>query len=223
MENNMKKPEWALVVAGVLSVVSYNLFAMSGYRWGGIITAMVIVYIYLFYLNSWASANLKNKSTQIVIRVFVFLTVVFQSIFMYQFYEKSSFQEETLINIRKIIDTGILSTEYRPAMAEALHHFHQTDSESIEESVRAVFGERLNEDGTLRPTDNFDPGNQELYYDDYTVIYEFGEDEQSFRIYGIGKVSRGEDADFLNKDGSTGKLQFMAELSREGVRHERQN
>ncbi len=219
----MKRIEWSAVVAGVLSIGMYNLFALLGYRWGGIISAMVIVFVYLFYLNTWASQHIEKQSTRMVIRVFVFCAVVFQSLFLYNSYERADFQQNVLVQIRQVIDTGILTTEYRPKLVEALDHYHQTDAESIGESVRAVFGERLKEDGTLRPSKNFDPGNQDEYYDDFTVIYEFAEDDQSFRIYAIGKVSRGEEADFENKDGNTGRLQFMAELNEEGIQHERQN
>lgn len=218
----MSKETKLLIGAICASIFAYLIPLYFGKVWLGYFLLIFIGVLYLGSLIRFASLNLRSKSSRYIIMGLAGLLIVFQILAFAHDYSRKDYQKNLLLEIRKIIDSGITKSDVQKELTYVLAKYHKDDRDSIIETARDVIPEKLGEDGVY--ISDFDIKETDDEEDDnLNYFYEIDEEADELTVIVVADVSRGEEASFENYDGQTGKYEMQFTLSDEGVDYEVRN
>ncbi|NUN69367.1 MAG: hypothetical protein HUU02_06605 [Bacteroidetes bacterium] len=204
---------------GIPFMVLFDPHDMWGSVTGGIIGAAG--YLIVLVVRSQRHLPSRLEKSAVVSLTLLFLTAY--GAYTATFHEMSSYQRNLLPQIRTYLGSGIIvSDKIYASMLPVLRTFHHQTDNGRKKSLVAVFRERYGPsiaDGSFNTYPHHDTVTPET---DALTFVSFSGDTAVHYIC-IDTVARGYNNEFVNASGHTGKLQFAATLSRNGVRYERIN
>lgn len=212
--NNDRK----FITAGVLGVVIAGLIGViTGSVWSAFFIAILVAAIWLFFLDRNYISKLEPSKTKTSVRVLLILLIASQAYIGVIGVMKSAQQSENLVVVRTVFDEGTIQPGVEIPMVKSFRHFHTTPSDelTIEESFREVAGDWLGSDNRYV----YEEGN---WKDNFESVYEVVSPNE-IRITTAAKIGMGEDPEFQNFNGDTGKYQSIATLTEGGISYVREN
>lgn len=212
MKNNIL---WLVVgFIGVASAVSLSFVFES--HWVGYFASMTVAIIILALMASSMMKTITSSGMKKTIKYLFGFIVILHGYFSFFEWNRTEFQNETLTEIRRIIDGNIGQIESEKLLIQTLRSFYLSDSEqSLEEHFLEAAGDRLKEDGAISMSEMNDENDLKLYYEIPA--------SDSILIHVISMIAKGDDPEFENRDGQVGRYQATAILTERGVRYVRQN
>ncbi|MEQ8524945.1 hypothetical protein [Gracilimonas sp.] len=221
----MEKETKLLIGAVVLGTIGFFIPLYFGKAWMALFISLLIGIIFLGRMISLSKNVFESKNAYRVVYGLVVLVVLFNAIAFAHDYGRRDFQKDTLLKIRKTIDTGITKADVQEKLIYVLGQYHQNNRESVVETFRQLMPEKLGEDGVyvsdfdLRNTKmgtNLEPDESE----GINHFYEIDEEADEITVMVVGEISLGEDPEYQNYDGQEGKFEMMFILNEEGVSYE---
>ncbi|WP_428235248.1 hypothetical protein [Gracilimonas sp.] len=221
----MEKETKLLIGAVVLGAIGFFIPLYFGKAWMALFIALLIGIIFLGRMVSLSKNTFESQNAFRVVYGLVVLVVLFNAIAFAHDYGRRDFQKNILLEIRKIIDTGVSKADVQEKLIYILGQYHQNDWESVVETFRELMPEKLGEEGVyvsdfdLRNTKmgtNLEPDESE----GINHFYEIDEEADEIKVLVVGEISLGEDPEYENYDGQKGKYEMMFTLNEEGVRYE---
>ena len=222
----MEKETKLLIGAVVLSAIGFFIPLYLGKIWIALFIALLIGIVFLGRIVSLSRNEFESKTAYRVVYGLVTVVVLFNAIAFAHDYGRKDFQKNILLEIRKTIDTGITKADVQEKLIYVLGQYHQNDRESVVETFRELMPEKLGEDGVyvsdfdLRDTGNLSAKLEPDESDNINHFYEIDEEEDEIKVLVVAEVSLGEDPEYQNYDGQTGKFEMMFTLNEEGVSYE---
>lgn len=208
-----------LVGGGLLVTILYVVPSILGSDWLGLLLALIGSIGFLIALYKIGKKNFsKINSQNTILTIFSLLIISTVLSFSIDYY-KANYQRELLRTIRVSIDESILENNSRTELLKIYRQYRLSENKedaSIVEIATEFYGNRLGENNVLL-------SEYEESEDDFNILFHKDLESDSFTIYSVAKHSRSWDNDFINRDGSIGKLQTKATVIKEGVRYEREN
>jgi hypothetical protein len=209
--------------AGLLSVgVPYAVAADPFDQWNALTAGTIggSLYTSALYIAHWrkfASATERNIAGLAVV-----LLIAGSSLQLYKQQQISQLQRENLRVIRTSIGEGIIVADkiYGPLLP-ILSAYH-AQRNGVRKSISKVFRQRYAQDlsdGTFNQYPRY-PDNPMVM--DAVTIVTFPHDTL-VQLQCIDSIAVGRDLRFRNANGQTGKLEFSATLTPEGISYERRN
>lgn len=194
--------------------------------WLALFIALLIGIIYLGRLVILSKDEFESKTTYRLVYGLVILVVTFQILAFANDYGSRDFQKDTLLEIRKTIDSGITQADVQEKLIYVLGKHYQNDQESIIATFREMMPEHLGEDGVYVPDfdlrkDGKDSSvvNQDI--DDHiNHFYEIDEEKDEISVIAVSEISLGSDPEYENYDGQKGRFEMLFTLNEEGVSYE---
>ena len=157
------------------------------------------------------------------------VVVLFNVIGFFHDFGRRDFQTDLLLEIRKTIDEGITKSDVQEEMVYVFGQYYKKERESVLETYRELMPGRLGEDGIFMSA--FDRMKDEHMYginknpkgDNVNFFYEIDEEQDELKVIVVTDVSLGEDPNYENYDGQTGRFEMMYTLNQEGVHYEIRN
>ena len=131
-------------------------------------------------------------------------------------YQQSQFQQEILPEIRATIDSDLIKVYSQEPLLHTLRKYHEEDHDRVDSLFMELYGDDIDDQGRFLP-ETVQGYNSPPYF------YLEQAEADRVTIAGTSPFTDGNDPDFQNIDGESGKLQFTATVTKEGVRYERKN
>ncbi|NBB77066.1 MAG: hypothetical protein GVY02_06770 [Bacteroidetes bacterium] len=150
----MKREVSYLVIgcaSGIALAVAFAFLFES--PWIGYTAALFIGLVVLFMTDRRIVSNLKQKSHRLVTRTLFAVLAILQVILLIQNFQQAEWQKENLGFIQHQMHEMLALSETHDLLVKSLrYHVEATGSEesSLESAFRAVAGDRLSDDGSLR-------------------------------------------------------------------------
>ncbi|MFN1835181.1 hypothetical protein AB2B38_007965 [Balneola sp. MJW-20] len=210
------KQQWKILAGGV--VTTSVLFAVPAYfyaQWMALILSFISAVSFSLILLKRNKEKLDH--TYKVAATGIILLIIFSSGYIVHDYFRAEYQDEILVEIRQTIDSGIIGVQIKNDMIQSLKYYKSSDSDemTVSEAFSSYMGDKLNENGTIKPS-------QEKEGDNISYHYEI-KDADTVVIIAVTKVSKGNDPAFKNYDGQTGMGEYVGTLSNGGVEYEKVN
>ncbi|MAO65503.1 MAG: hypothetical protein CL666_10935 [Balneola sp.] len=214
--------ETKLLIGAILAgSIAYLVPLYFGSIWLGYTLLLLITISFLGSLIWFARLNLESKiSRRVVIGVTGTLLICNILLFVHD-YNRKDYQKNILLEIRKILDTGIARSDVQKELTYVFSRYHTGDRNSVVETARDVMPERLGEDGIY--LSEFDLEENSLNDDNTNYFYELDEEADELRVIVVTDVSRGENPEFKNYDGQVGRLEMEFTVNKQGVGYEVRN
>ncbi|MEX0722544.1 MAG: hypothetical protein WD053_01635 [Gracilimonas sp.] len=222
MERETKLLIGGIVIAGI----GFFIPLYFGKVWIALFIALLTGVIIMGRLVSISEDKFENIWSYRAIYGLVVLIVLFNAIAFAHHYGNRDFQVNTLLEIRKIIDSGVTQADVQEKLVYVLGQYHQKDRESIVETFRELMPDQLGEDGVyisdfdLSKADPEDSSANQDSDDQINHFYEVDEDTDEIRVIVVSDISLGEDPEYENYDGQQGQFEMEFILNEEGVRYE---
>lgn len=191
--------------------------------WGPVIAGSIGAAAYLIVLVLRSLNDLPSLFEKSAVVFFTLLFVAGYGAYTMTFREMTAFQRTILPVIRTYIGSGIIvADKIHESMLPVLRTFHHQPDDRPKRSLVAIFHEQYGPSITDGTFNKYPPRADVTTETDALTIVSFSGDTAVHYIC-IDTVARGFNSNFLNASGHTGKLQFAATLTRNGVRYERVN
>lgn len=222
----MEKETKVLFGAVLLGALAFFIPLYFGMVWLALFNIFVIAFLFLGRLVTWSKDIFESKSAYRIMYGLVGIIVLFNAISFTHDYARKDFQKNTLLEIRKIIDTGVTKADVQEKLVYVLGQYHQYDRESIVDTFRELMPESLGENGVYisdfdltksgKLKGNIGPDES----DQINHFYEINEEEDEIKVLVVADVSIGQDPEYRNYDGQYGKFEMMFTLNEKGVSYE---
>ncbi|MEX2605303.1 MAG: hypothetical protein WD361_13925 [Gracilimonas sp.] len=222
MERETKLLIGGIVIAGI----GFFIPLYFGKAWLALFIVLLTGVVFMGRLVSLSEVKFENIWAYRTIYGLVALIVLFNAIAFAHHYGNRDFQLNTLLEIRKIIDTGVTQADVQEKLVYVLGQYHQNDRESVVKTFRELMFEHLGEDGVyisdfdLSKADPKDSSVNQNSDDNINHFYEIDEENDAIRIIVVSEISLGEDPDYENYGGKQGQFEIEFTLNKEGVRYE---
>ena len=224
----MEKETKLLIGAMVVSAIGFLIPLYFGKVWLALFIAMITGIIFLGRLLSTAKDDFESKTAYRIVYTLVVLIVFFNALSFAFDYGRRDFQKNLLLEIRKTIDKGITKSDVQEKLIYVLGQYHQNDRESVVETFLDLMKDNLGENGVyladfdLRKAGKLKSGwgLKQSKSDQINHFYTLDEEKDEVRVYAVTDVALGEDTEYQNYDGQTGKFEMMFTLNEEGVSYE---
>ncbi|WP_421773706.1 hypothetical protein [Gracilimonas sp.] len=223
----MEKETKLLIGAILFGAIAFFIPLYFGKAWLALFNVLLIAILFLGRLVSRSKEIFESKAAYRVVYGLVILVVLFNAISFAHDYGRRDFQKNILLEIRKTIDTGITKADVQEKLIYVLGQYHQQNRESVVETFRDLMSDNLGEDGVfladfdLRKAGKLKPGSiKHGDSDQINHFYTIDEEKDEVIVRVVAEVSLGEDPEYQNFDGQTGKFEMMFTLNEEGVRYE---
>jgi|AntRauTorcE11897_2_1112592.scaffolds.fasta_scaffold00005_123 hypothetical protein len=211
-----------LIGAIVAGSVAYLVPLYYQNIWLGLFLLLLVAVVYLGSLVRFANLKLKTKSSKWIVSSFALVLMIFQVFAFAHYYGRKDFQKDLLLEIRKVIDTGVTQTDVHSDLIYVLGQHHKNKRDSVIETARDLIPEKLGDNGVY--ISDFDLDNKDSEKDDETnYFYTADEEEDELIVIVVTEVSLGENPEFENYDGQRGRFEMVYTLSEEGVDYEVRN
>jgi len=191
--------------------------------WGSVIAGSIGGAGYLIMLVVRFLQDIPSRTEKSTVVFFTLLFIAGYGAYSATFHQMTTYQRTILPLIRTYLGSGvIISDKIHESMLPVLRAYHHQADDRRKKSLVAIFQERY---GPSIADGSFNK------YPQHSVVTS-GNDPLTFVSFSgdtaihytcIDTVARGSNGDFVNASGHTGKLQFAATLTRNGVRYERVN
>lgn len=224
MERETKLLIGAILVGGI----GFFIPLYFGNAWLALFIVLLVGTIFLGRMVSQSKEDFESKAAYRVVYGLVVLMVLFNAISFAHDYGRKDFQTDLLLEIRKTIDEGVTKADVQEKLVYVLGQYHQNDRESIADTFRELMGDNLGEDGVyladfdLRKSGKLQSidGINQRESDQINHFYIIDEEKDEVIVRVVAEVSLGEDPEYQNYDGQTGKFEMRFTLNEEGVRYE---
>lgn len=206
--------------AGALCIGVPFLLAYDPYDlWNSIIAGACGGVVYIVILFALHARFLPSSAERGVIGVM--LTALAASYIVYTTvqYRTSDYQHKMLLRFRTIVGTEmIVVNTIHGTLLPAFREYHRRqragENAAVTDAFRVLHGTAIN-NGRLHPHDDIDAGSI------VTLVTVAGDSAVRYRV--VDTVAAGLQSGFMNATGHSGKLEFHATLTRNGVDYERIN
>jgi hypothetical protein len=151
----MKREVSYLLIGGISGIVlAFGIAFLFESPWVGYVAALIAGLAVLFFTDRWIVSKLKQKSHRLVTRSLFTVMALLQIAILYQNFQRAESQKENLGFVRNQIYYGLALSETHDLLLKSLRHHVETSGvevSSLESSFRTVAGDRLSDDGTLKP------------------------------------------------------------------------
>ncbi|MGN8224874.1 hypothetical protein [Gracilimonas sp. BCB1] len=224
----MEKETKLLIGAILFGAIAFFIPLYFGKAWLALFNVLLIGILFLGRLVSRSKEIFESNTAYRIVYGLVILIVLFNAISFAHDYGRRDFQKNILLEIRKTIDTGITKADVHEKLIYVLGQYHQNDRESVVETFRDQMSDNLGDDGIfladfdLRKAGKIDSGwgVKKDDSDQINHFYTIDEEKDEVIVRVVAEVSLGEDPEYQNFDGQTGKFEMMFTLNEEGVRYE---
>ncbi|MEX2347641.1 MAG: hypothetical protein WD511_00355 [Balneolaceae bacterium] len=222
MERETKLLIGGIVIAGI----GFFIPLYFGKVWIALFIALLTGVIFMGRMVSISEDKFESVRSYRTIYGLVALIVLFNSIAIVHDYSNRDFQLNLLLEIRKVIDSGVTQADVQEKLIYVLGQYHQNDRDSIIETFREHMSEHFGEDGVyisdfdLSKADPKDSSVNQNSDDNINHFYEIDEENDAIRIIAVSEISLGDDPEYENYDGQQGQFEMEFILNEEGVRYE---
>lgn len=222
----MKNTKRILIALPVIGAIGYLVPLYFGNIWLGLGILLLTATVFIAFLLGDSRQYFESKSAYRFVTGIVLVLVVFHAIRFSVDYGKRDFQKNLLLEIRKTIEEGIATNEVQGDMFYALRNYHSGEYDSIVSSAKDVFKDRIEADGVFLSKfdlrENSDPNYviDEDADDEADLFYEFDEATDEMKVIVVANIPPGENLDFQNYNGNTGRFEMEFTLTKEGVSYE---
>lgn len=222
----MKNTKRILIALPVIGTIGYLVPLYFGNIWLGLGILLLTATMFIAFLLGDSRQYFESKRAYLFFTGIVLVLVVFHAIRFSVDYGKRDFQKNLLLEIRKTLEEGIATNEVQGDMFYALRNYHSGEYDSIVLSAKDVFKDRIEADGVLLSKfdlrENSDPNYviDEDADDEADLFYEFDEAADVMKVIVVANIPPGENLDFQNYNGNTGRFEMEFTLTKEGVSYE---
>lgn len=213
------KKEYNLLIAGTIGVIAATgLSFIFLDHWVGLFPAVAIGIIFLVMLYRWMSANVESEGIKKTVRYLLAFIVVLHAYSFVLDWFKTERQQKIMTEVRRTIDGSAAQIESEQILIKTLRHYYlksDGDNVTLESSFMEVAEDRLHENGKIEPS-------EPKIAEELNFKAEFPR-EDSIIVRVNSNIARGEDENFVNFNGQTGKYQAAAILTPKGVSYVREN
>ena len=222
----MKNTNKMLIAIPIIGAIGYLVLLYFGKIWIGLGILLLAATMFIALLLGNSRQYFESKSAYQFFTGIVLVLVVFHAIRFSVDYGKRDFHKNLLLEIRKTIEEGIATNEVQGDMFYALRNYHNGEYDSIVLSAKDVFKDRIEADGVFLSKfdlrENSDPNYviDEDADDEADLFYEFDEAADVMKVIVVANIPPGENLDFQNYNGNTGRFEMEFTLTKEGVSYE---
>ncbi len=212
----MKKIIWWIVGGTLLTTIAFFIPEQSGSLWPSVISSSIVALLYIIVFSIVWLPKIESKTKRIAIAVTFGVLVVFSAASATISYEGSVRQLDLMPEIRTTIETGVAEAFIKDPLLETLRMYHSDDTN---QNMGEVFITKY--DSLITKDSLFTYGHR----DDDQTLFLYVDEASSDRVVLIGESSYvdGNNAEFTNFSGTTGRYQVRGILTSKGVDYERQN
>ena len=216
------KPKETLIILLVVGIAGYLISLYFGVIWLGLGILMLSGTFFIGYLVGNSRQYFESKWAYRIITVFALSIVAFHALRFATDFERRDYKKNLMLQSRKTIDEGISKNTVQSMMLEILREYQTGEYKTINETVNANIGERLQKGGVfLSYYDLLEEKPEED--DDTDFFYVMDEGKDSFQVIVVPNIPNGKDPGFENYNGKTGRFQMEFTLTKEGVKYEEAN
>jgi len=210
--------DFKLLIGGALAVIAaFSLSFLFQNLWIGFFTAFTVAAIWLWLLDGRMVSRLENTGNRKLVRITFVLLVGLQLGLSVINHQRALNQAANLQDIRITIIHSVSKIEMKNSLLQVLRHYHSLPTEeltSIADAFNDLFDDRLNSDGIWAPDTPTD--------DDMEFTYSIASPD-SIILAVTATYTKGKNPNFINANNQTGMYQARTVLTKEGVRHVREN
>jgi hypothetical protein len=213
----MKKIIWWIVGGVLLTTIAFFIPEQSGSMWPSVISSSIAALLYIIAFSIVWLPKIESQTKRRAIAVTFGVLIVFSAASATISYEGSVRQLELLPDIRTTIETSIAESFIKEPLLETLRIYHSSEEKgrSLGKLFTMKYDSLITEDSVFTYGSRNDDQTFFLYVDEAN--------KDSVILVGESSYVDGEDADFTNFSGVTGRYQVRGILTSQGVDYERQN
>ena len=208
-----------MVTSAAIATLGYLISVYFENIWLGYFILLAVSTVFIATLMGRSKAYFESIVSYRVVTGLAFLLILAHVIAFALDYNRRDFQKELVLEIRHRIDEGVAKSEIQGSLLYALSRYKVDEYSTVMEAYKSEYGERLAENGVY--ISDFDIEKPEGFDDDeMDYYYEIDEANDEITITVATIVSNGEDPEFQNKNGQTGKYEIAFTLNKQGVNYE---
>lgn len=197
--------------------VAFFIPEQSGSMWPSVIASATVAFLYLGFFSAVWLKEIESSTKRKAIAITFTVLFVFSIASAIISYEGSVRQSEVLENIRADIEGDLLYNFVNEPLIRSLGEFYSGDAN--ESGIGSLFTSRY--DSLITEDGEFEFGSRN---DDQTLfLYVAENNADSVVVIGESTYLKGENRDFSNYSGNTGRYQVRGILTSKGIDYERQN
>lgn len=219
----MSKETKLLIASILVATVTFTIALYFQKIWFALFLALITGVVFMARLVSRSKSVFSTKSSYRFFYGSVFLITIFFGISFAHDYGLKDFQKNLLLEIRETIETGVTRSDIQKKLIYTLSVYHKEDRESVVQTFKELMPGRLSDNGIylsdhdIREADNTD---SDLHEDYQNYFYEIDEEMDQVTFYVVAEIPNGDDLNYKNYDGQTGKFEMMFVLNKGGVNYE---
>lgn len=215
----MKKVYW---VTGGIVIVSAVFFIPdpAGDIWTSVWLSSTAAFLYLIVLAWIWLKQIRSKGRRMAIGIILGLLVLSSGMYGYFIHKRSQLTSTVLPQTKLNIEQSTAQAYImEPFLSTMETYFMSEEERSEQHSLSAIFTSKY--DSLLTDDNVFQYGSG--VHNRSLNLYLADAKPESVVIIGQSEIVDGEDPEFENYDGSTGKMQVRGILTPNGIHYERQN
>jgi hypothetical protein len=218
----MSKETKLLITSILVATVTFTIALYFQKIWLALFLALITGVVFMARLVSWSKSDFSTKSSYRFFYGSVFLITLFFGISFAHDYGLKDFQKNILLDIRETIEKGSTRSDIQTKLIYTLSVYHKEERESIVQTFQNLIPDRLSDNGIyLSDHDIREASSTDSDEDDYqNYFYEIDEERDEITFYVISDIPIGDDLNYKNYDGQTGKLEMKFVLNKGGVNYE---
>lgn len=212
-----------LILSTILAVCSFIIALYFEKIWLALFLALIIAVVFMARLLKMSKQSFKTKASYRFFYITIISLTLFHAISFAHDYGMRDYQEELLLDIRKTIDTGITKVEIQQKLIYVLQVYHTEERDSIVDTFFDIMSNNISKNGVyltdLEVEENALNSNDKTN-DNINYFFEVNEQKDEVRFNVVTDISVGEDSNYKNFDGQTGRVEMMFVLNKKGVEYE---